>query len=197
MKNKWTTMVLLCTAFILSASASFDVPGLARIPNSKASIMLDGKLETGEWDKALKLRVNDSLDLYFQQDAANLYLCLANPYGQPTLMGVDFYLEADDKRLVNLHASAKLGERRLKGQDYGDWNWWNNRLWYANVVRFGNDTGPRFLFDEAKEFQIRKGLIKGKKFKLMLEISYPPYRSTTYPKDASPVNSEKWLVLSL
>ena len=189
----------LAIATVLNSGSHFSntAAPAAKVPVSKASVMLDGRIEQREWDKALKVKVSDSLSLYFQQDASNLYLALANPHGQQTLMMVDFYVEPEDKVLVNLHASAKLGERTLQGQDYGDWDWWNNRLWYANVVRSGNSASQRFLLDEAKEFQIRKSRLKGKKLRLMFEITYPESMTTTFPANTSPTSTQNWLELAL
>jgi len=195
MKNLILSMSLLVTMVLTSGKPLF-APAL-KIPSSKASVMLDGQIEPGEWDKALKVKVSDSLSLYFQQDASNLYLALANPFGQQTLMAVDFYVEPEEHVLLNLHASAKLGERTLQGQDYGEWNWWNNRQWYANVVRTGNNASQRFIFDEAKEFQIRKSRLKNRNLKLMFEITYPESMMTTFPANAASTSTENWLMLVL
>jgi hypothetical protein len=68
---------------------------------------------------------------------------------------VDLYFDQGDaSRVLNLHASAKLGEREGSFEHWPEWVWWNNRNWAANVARAASFQPPEFLADEAKEFQI-------------------------------------------
>jgi len=78
------------------------------------------------------------------------------------------------KAFVNLQYSAKLGERQLTTGNYGEWVWWNNRDWVANVARPDKIEKRKFLRDEAKEFQLRKTRFGDKAMHMMLDIESPP-----------------------
>lgn len=166
-----------------------------KVPSSKQSVLLDGKFEKTEWQDAKVLVVDDSLTLYFKQDSENLYWCLHNGRNVRGLMGVDFYFTVNDS-LIDLHASAKLGERQYSGGGYGEWRWWNNRAWAANVSRFNSFEGQRFLPDEAKEFQLRKSRFANKPIRLMFQLDQPGFKPA-FPPNATVDNPQKWLRLVL
>lgn len=186
-------LILLVGAMNISALGQ----SVINVPQSTVSVLIDGKHSATEWNDAYVIPVNDSLKLYFKQDAENLYLSVRHIKGTPSLLGVDFYISYDST-LFNLHASAKLGERKLTGKSYGDWIWWNNENWVANVARFNAFTGSRFLADESKEFQLRKSRFMAKSIRLMFsEDKVPPASNPSFPSGALPNDVEKWLVLNL
>ena len=76
-------------------------------------------------------------------------------------------------RYLNLHASAKLGERTGNNPAWPDWRWWNNEGWSANVARFNAFEGERFLPDVAKEFQIALTRLPAPGFRLSLDLETP------------------------
>jgi hypothetical protein len=83
------------------------------------------------------------------------------------------YLKHDDQFLaeyLNLHASAKLGERRGRGGAWPEWVWWNNEGWAANLTRAESFEARRFLPDTVKEFQIRLRRLPGREFALSLDL---------------------------
>lgn len=184
---------IFCMALLLGG-ARMDVP--VRVPYDRASVMIDGRFGKGEWRGATRLPVNDSVSLLVKQDEENLYLCLRAATPQPALVMVDLYL-AHSGGLLNLHASAKLGERSWNGTSYGDWVWWNNDGWQANVARIDKIEERKFLRDEAKEFQLRKARFKDKQLALMFDISYPPSMAMTYPAAADTADRKGWLLLEL
>lgn len=165
------------------------------IPLSKVSVLLDGKFSENEWLEARVIMVNDSLMLYLKQDSEYLYWCLRNKSLTPSLPGVDFYLSHPGGS-INLHASAKLGERQLSNGTYGDWRWWNNSDWAANVSRFNSFEGQRFLKDEAKEFQVRKSRLPAPSLRMMFQLDQP-VKPPAFPLGAVPEDPHKWLILKI
>jgi hypothetical protein len=96
---------------------------------------------------------------------------------------------------LNLHASAKLGERVLYKGDYGDWAWWNNKSWMATVARPDKIEERKFLRDEAKEFQLRKSRFNDKQMRMMLDIESPQNLLPAYPQQATNNQTDQWLLL--
>jgi hypothetical protein len=166
------------------------------VPNDRATVMIDGRYEDAEWQGAAKIVVNDSTSLYAKQDEDNIYLCLRTATVQPALVMVDLFL-TQKGGLLNLHASAKLGERSWNGSSYGEWVWWNNSGWQATVARIDRIEERKFLRDEAKEFQLRKSRFRDKHFRLMMDISYPPSMVSKYPLAADTTDSKNWVQLKL
>jgi len=165
-------------------------------PESNRSVMIDGRFESNEWNDAAQLKVNDSLFLYFKQDKENVYWCLRGLYKKPVLGGVDFYA-TDGQQLINLHASAQLGERAMKPEGYGDYVWWNNAGWVANIARIDNLAERKFHMDEAKEFQARKHRFREKNIRIMFQVSSPKHLAAKFPQAAEPTASSGWLLLLL
>lgn len=186
--------VLMLGAFLLINSLPLSAQ--VKVPVDHASVMIDGRFELNEWAGAAKLNVNDSVHLYIKQDAANLYWCLHAATLSPALVAVDFYLAHNDS-LLNLHASAKLGERPWRNHTYGEWVWWNNTAWLATVARIDVLEQRKFLRDEAKEFQLRKSRFGEKAYRLMFEIEYPAQLGMKYPAAADTSHTGNWLYLSL
>lgn len=184
--------------FLFAAFVLLGIAGSAQeitVPKTDGPPLLDGRFTEREWAGARVIPVNDSLKLYLKQDREYLYWCLRNH--RASLLGVDFYIAFRDS-MVNLHASAKLGERVYrKDGGYGAWNWWNHRDWVANANPFNSLQGQRFLKDEAKEYQVDKRRIGGGTVLLMFGLDPPGVEPSTYPQGADPANPEKWMKLRL
>jgi len=144
---------LALTAATKAAAQELAVP-------AGGSVLADGRLDAAEWADAARHRFADGTRLLAKRHGDYLLLAVQAP--APEAFGVDLYLRLPEG-LVNLHASAKLAERKaLPAAEAGaaarfpDWVWWNQQGWVANTARIG-DFQPRlsFLPDEAKEFQIR------------------------------------------
>jgi hypothetical protein len=132
-------------------------------------VLVDGRVEPGEWWDARELAAAPDVRLYLKHDSQFLYVAVVR--AQPALFGVNLYIGTDTAAdYLNLHASAKLGERRGRGGAWPDWAWWNNDGWAANVARGVTFETRRFLPDTAKEFQIRLARLPGREFTLSVDI---------------------------
>lgn len=165
-----------------------------QVPYGKTSVLIDGKYDAQEWKDGYRLMLTDSLNLWIKQDSANIYWCLQGLYQPAVLGGVNFYI-TQNNRLLNLHASAKLGERQLAAGNYGEWVWWNNKEWAANVARPDKIEERKFLRDEAKEFQLRKTRFGDKTMRMMLDIEFPRQLLPCYPVQADTANANQWVAL--
>ena len=141
---------------------------LLTVPKGRR-VMMDGRVEPDEWKDAREVRVSPSVLVYLKQDGEYLYVAVKP--AKPRVFGVNLYFDNGDRRgQLNLHASAKLGERYGRSANWPEWEWWNNRGWIANVERFDSFEQRRFLPDEAKEFQISLGRIRGTLLSMRLDI---------------------------
>ena len=188
MKGFITALALV----VLTTSAHAQI----KVPHGSASVMIDGRFEPQELQDAARLRVNDSINLYFKQDQDNLYWCLHAATPKPALVMADFYLSQSGS-LLNLHASAQLGERKWNSNSYGDWIWWNNAGWTATVARIDKLEQRKFHRDEAKEFQLRKTRFSDANVRLMFEMVYPQDMVMKYPANADTATTQNWLQLTL
>ncbi len=140
----------------------------AMIPHGHG-ILIDGRLEATEWADACEIRVTPAYRLLVKYDTAYLYLAVVR--STPTVFGVNLYLALPESAAyLNLHASAKLGERLGHRGAWPDWVWWQNRSWSANVERFNAFTGERFLPDTVKEFQIGLARLPASHFLLTFDV---------------------------
>lgn len=174
----------------------FNVHAQQPVPFDETSVMIDGRITPGEWDRALAFKVNDSTTLKIKQDRQNIFICVHIAAVRPAMVMVDLYI-TDGKELVNLHSSAKLGERTFDSETYGEFSWWNNDYWTATVARLDKIEERRFLRDDAKEFQLSKSRFDSKEFRLMFDISYPSNYKMHFPIEATNDFSKKWIQLKL
>lgn len=176
--------------------ASLNVVAQQRVPFDENSVMIDGRVSPGEWNNALALKVNDSTTLFLKQDKHDIFICVHLASSKPAMVMVDLFI-TDGKEMVNLHSSAKLGERTFDSETYGEFSWWNNDSWTATVARLDKIEERRFLRDEAKEFQLSKSRFDSKEFRLMFDISYPTNLKMHFPVDATEDLTRKWVKLNL
>jgi hypothetical protein len=184
---------LVCLPLRLAVSQA-GAPRPVRIPAGRAALA-DGRLESGEWADARELAAGPDVRLYLKHDDQFLYLAVVR--AQPQIFGVNVYLgAADTADYVNLHASAKLGERRGRAGSWPDWAWWNNEAWAANLTRGVSFEERRFLPDTVKEFQIRLRRLPGREFALSLDLETSEGATPLFP-EAPERDGLHWLTLRL
>lgn len=167
-------------------------PGI-RVPYGKA-VMLDGQINA-TWNDAVTSQLAGIATLYVKQSEEYIWLALRlrNNDG-----AVDLYISPSDNSIYDLHASAKLGERRYSGHAWPEWSWWNNQGWIANVSRVDSFEKRTFMPTKVREFQIRKTRFPGTQWKMMVEVltpADPEWKVARYPKGCINTNTEGWLVL--
>jgi hypothetical protein len=187
MKKSIGVFILLAIGYCSNAYAQDKI----QVPRGKA-ILIDGKFSAGEWQDAAEKTVSDSVKLYVKTSEHYVFICVR--LMAENSFFVDLYLSTSNKEIHNLHASAKLGERLLKENDYPEWQWWNNRDWSANVSRVLSFDERKFLPDEVKEFQISRERFKGNQWLTMFEI-YTGGTAKAFPTNTTNKKTENWLLL--
>ncbi|MEW6130249.1 MAG: hypothetical protein AB1757_24655 [Acidobacteriota bacterium] len=166
-------------------------PEPVKIPRG-THVLVDGKISAGEWADARRVVASDFAVIYVKRDVKYLYIALDTTTG---VLGVDLYLDnRDNQSVLNLHASAKLGEREAEFGKWQDWVWWNNQGWAANVVRVDSFEPRKFLRDQSKEFQIELSRLKSQRFWLCADM-YAGNESRSLPIQGSERYGRQWLEL--
>jgi len=187
-------VVLLLTTWIGAASANTP-EGIVRVPTGKA-VMVDGKIEPGEWSDAAKVEMPGNACLYLKYSGEFMYLAVRLPEGRSGF--TDLYVVSEEGGIYALHASAKLGERQLQNGKWSEWgNWWNNQGWVANVSQVESFEKRIFAPTNVREYQIERSRFRGRQWRLMLDMSLESsggeYKVVRFPASASDSNPEKWL----
>jgi hypothetical protein len=102
------------------------------------------------------------------------------------------------KLQINLHASAKLGERVLQGATWSPWTWWNNVEWVANVSRVESFQARTFLPEEVRTFQIRHSRFGGqwwRVFFVLTSLRVEGQETIAFPSQANDLDTDHWLTL--
>lgn len=178
---------------------------LTTAPNSPAtaplavplgrSILADGRIDPAEWDDASTIDAGAELRLLVKRDDRFLYVAVVRD--SPLVFGINLYLAAPGAAdYLDLHASAKLGERRGHAGAWPEWTWWTNVGWAANVARADSFQPLRFLPDTAKEFQIRLDRLPAGAVALSADVETAQGTTALLPQ--APVRDGlHWLVLRL
>jgi hypothetical protein len=161
---------------------------------SGTHVLIDGKFGLGEWADARRIASLDSTAIYLKRDAKYLYVAVRPKGGA---FSVDLYFDRRDTRaILDLHASAKLGEREGTFGKWPEWLWWNNRGWAANVVRVVTFEPREFLADEVKEYQIEVGRLRARHVWLSADVQKGEV-TRSIPSDGAERYGRHWLGLRL
>ncbi len=158
-------------------------------------VLVDGKLGPGEWSDATRVVASDSVTLFLKRDDRYLFVAL-----QPSVrafFSVDLYFDRGrDAPILDLHASAKLGEREGTFGQWPEWVWWNNRAWAANVARVATFEPREFLADEAKEYQIEIGQFGARRVWLSADVQAGD-KTQSIPSNGTARYGRYWLELRM
>lgn len=167
--------------------------GAAAIPQGR-HVLVDGRLSAREWTDGLEVALGSSMRLAVKRDQTFLYLAVIPEDG--SLFSVDLFFDEVGAGVLNLHASAKLGERTGRFGGWPEWDWWNNRGWAANVVRPESFDPLKFRPDEAKEFQVELARLPSTILRLSLDVQ-DGERVDSLPATGRTHHERRWLELRL
>jgi hypothetical protein len=159
-------------------------------------VMIDGHFKPMEWCDAARQTIPDVADIFFSQTGEFIFICIHFLQGRFGI--VDVYLAEDDASPVNLHASAKLGERVLQGATWSSWDWWNNVDWIANVSRVVSFQDRTFLPEDVRVFQIRRSRFSGEQWQVFFRLTClndENQEVVAFPPQASDLDTNRWLSL--
>ena len=171
-----------------------------RVPQTSSAVMIDGVFSDGEWERAVSVDVPDTARLYFQRSGDFVYIAVQ--YTNSPSGIVDLYLSPRDGEVFDLHASAKLGERQLKGNRFPDWRWWNNHDWTANISHVDSFEKPTFLPAPIREYQIRYSRFGSNAWRVRFELTAMGGNNETqapviFPHSTTDTSTAGWLQLKL
>lgn len=187
----------------LLASPAVAVPSLSI--GDAGPVLLDGRCEAGEWADAARHAVSDRISLLLQQDERFLYVCVLSP--EESMNTLDVYLQAADRPgLVNLHASAQVGQRTRGEDGWPDYVWWNHEGWYSPAVpyigiqRDGERVRPQFKPGIPREMQIEKSRFGAYPWRVMFVVGGERdeagnWINRRFPESAGEDSTDGWLRL--
>jgi hypothetical protein len=162
--------------------------------------MIDGVFSQGEWQHAVSVDVPGTAKLYFQRSADFVYIAVQ--YTNSPSGIVDLYVSPREGEVFDLHASAKLGQRQLRGNTFTDWNWWNNRDWTANISHVDSFEKRTFLPAPIREYQIRYSRFGSRVWRARFELTAMGVNNETqaravFPRGTAGNSTAGWLQLNL
>jgi len=185
-----TVVVVLGLGLVLQAQTTVSVP-------DGKPVMLDGKLEPGQWSDATQVEMGGGARLRLKTSQQFAYIAVEFPATRSGF--TDLYVALPDGRIYDLHASAKLGERRLLQGKWPEWrDWWNNKGWVANVSRVDSFEQRTFLPTTVRQYQIERSVFTGSEWNLAVDMSTQSTSSDDYsvvrwPASANELNPKTWL----
>jgi len=199
-----TGVAFLSLAFFISNNANASESTAIKL-TTKAPLF-DGSCREDEWQSATKIKLPAQAAIYLMHDKGSLYVCAKGKAEDYAV--IDIYIEhAETGLLHNLHASAQLGEKLLKGTEWEQSDYWNLNGWGGFWVPYaGNhdteDGGrrPKFLKGSDREIQILRNKFSGNIWKMMIGVSaiYQEGEAKTffYPEKAIDTDSSTWTMFS-
>lgn len=186
---------LFLTALFASAGAAFAVEPLA-VPHGPAP-MIDHRLDDDAWKNAARRTLPDGTEIWAQQDDAYVYVAIKAP--TPRVFGMELYVAERPDKIVNLHASAYLGERTAVDGQWPDWTWWNADGWTATIVPYLIEGSNRtFTALAGKEFQLSKARFSAARHAIRLECHYGRNGTAMiFPESTGEFDPAGWLELAL
>ena len=193
-------MVLLLPVLLVVLQAAKSTDLRIRVPQASCSVMIDGVFSKGEWETAARIAVPPAAQISFQRSAEFVYIAVQ--YTNSPSGIVDLYLSPGQGEIFDLHASAKLGERQLRGNAFSDWDWWNNRDWTANTSHVDSFEKHTFLPAPIREYQIKRSRFPSPVWRLRFELiamgaNNETQSITVFPPNTTDKSTAGWLQLSL
>ncbi len=176
--------------------ASFAAPAAAPVPELQiargAPVTLDGRIDDVEWRDAATLSIGGGYRLHAKLAGDNVLIALRYP--EPTFVGVDLYVDTPNGSLLNMHASAQIGQRHPQGDQWTPWNWGNNAGWDSHVTERTPDR-TSFVRQQGREFRISRALLAGPAFRLRIALN--DERTLIWPAGTAQRGTSGWARLSL
>jgi hypothetical protein len=160
-------------------------------------VMVDGKISPGEWRDAKSVASGDSR-IWVKQASGFVFIAVQFPADAHGF--TDLMISTAPGQRIDLHASAKLGERTMSGHGWTEWKWWNNEGWTANVSRVDSFDNKVFFPEKVREYQIRRDRFPAKTWKVMVQLSIEgkdgAYHQIALPENANENVTSTWLQLT-
>lgn len=189
--------------FLLPLISFSGQPEKIQIPEGNGeAVLVDGIMNEEEWNDSKQVFIAENAALNLKQSENYLFIGIKTPFEM--LPYIDMFIETDDKKIYNIHASFQLGERDLTGLENWDDNnpttrWGYTSMWYANEIR--QDRSKRneesIYYYDGFEFQISKDKFQSENIKLRVEVrpAKEGHEEIYYPENSGRKNPDGWLIL--
>ena len=204
------------TVFLLAAVATAVETETVKVPQGKGDpVLIDGSFSPGEWDDAWQKDLGSGVRLYLKRTGGHIFIGVRySPFKGSV---ADLFISPDGQAIFHLHASAQIGERRIR-QGSPDWEqpefiWGDTSDWYANEIRWNQKRMDQLIKeghrrDEAQamsdyrydgfEFQIKASKFPSNSWLLRIETSIPPaWDRFVFPAGTTMTKADGWLRLIL
>ncbi len=162
-----------------------------------APVMIDGKYDAATWRDAAVVDMGGGAAMHIKTSAGFVFIAITLPDSQSGF--TDLYIAPGDGSLLDLHASAKLGERRRDRSGWPEFEtWWNNDRWVANVSRVDSFDKRTFLPQHVREYQIQRSRFPAREWRLAIDMSINvdgDYHVVRYPAAAADSTSDGWITV--
>jgi len=202
--------ICLVLSLLLCALPSLYSQDAVTIPKG-ADIMVDGVFSEGEWSDAHTVTIAEGTRLHFKQSGKYIYIGVQFSSANNVGGWIDIYLQGNPGEIVNLHSSRKLGERKLAGDQWPEFDqWWTTRGdWTANYgkpddIQVNGKRKEIWTPVEGWEFQIKRGRFKSNQWQVLFEPScmFPKGSAKRRLQQVFPTNGVKtkpdgWMTLKI
>lgn len=180
-----TTLTLL--ALLTAAASGPEI----QVPRGQP-VALDGAIGDAEWGDAASLTLANGYVLFVKASGDDVLIAVRFPAPQAT--GVDLFADTAASSLINLHASAQIGQRVPQGDGWTDWSWGNNVGWDSHVTYRAAD-GRSWVPQQGREFRIDRSVLAGPEFRLRIGVHAE--RLLAWPADTAQRDTAGWARLRL
>jgi hypothetical protein len=192
--------------FIIILMISCTIPKSSEIPFIKNSnIKIDGIFDDKNWKISKTISITSKHSFHLIEDSKYLFIGIKS--NENTSRYVDLYLSNNELGMINLHASAKLCERKLEGNwvnNTPSWNWGNNNGWEVNTVVFSSDDrsipfSKRVISYEGYEFKISKEKINLDKLWVRFDVEdfMGDFERISFPSNSNYAKVENWFLITM
>ncbi len=172
-------------------------------PPRGSDILLDGKCVDDEWSDAKTVASNQGHSIRIKRSDRYLFMCIIYPENASgTFEG---YLVSEKQPIpLNIHVSAKIGDREWQGDKWPKWDWWAAEGWWSTPSRYNSaqEGERRFLRNPAREIQFDLDHFGRSGWKIMFDLYYGQNVDGTYglvplPAGAKFNDQSSWFELNL
>lgn len=179
----------LLAVLLVAAASPVAVPADTA---ARPSPQLDGRIGTAEWAGAAEIRLGQGHRLLLRSDRENLYLAVA--YQSPAAPSVDVYLRRPGGGLIDLHASAKVGQRLATEGAWSDYVWGEAPDWTSHANARDPET-RRYKLAEGREFRISRSMLPTGSIAISVVVSDTDRE--VWPAGASETDASTWALVDL
>lgn len=198
------TLIAIASFILLfMAQSTFAQP--LKIPACK-NPLVDGVVSMEEWTGARLIVATHYMSIRLGKSKEYFYVAVASDQPTDSIGYVSVFISDSDNRVLDLHSSARLGERALQNGQYPDWgtavfpddSWFNHSGWTSNYAWFKCQPAScaTLKFAKAKEFQIERKKFVGSEWAIRVFINFVrngKWETVIYPANTSETTTTDWL----